>query len=152
MNNPNHEQRYVQLQAQILAGITVGMVASAGSELINLSGGAEAVSLALSAITILGFLFAAWALIRTARASGRGDFQVLQNDELYADYRAKAFATGFGAMMVVLMLFLIGGDLLSKLTAVELNSSFVASSGIATGLIAALARFVLLSRSESSGE
>ncbi len=146
MKTDDTDAAYLRLQVKLLAGMAVGAIAATASELVELLDGPEATGILLSALTILGWSYAAWALMRNSIASQRGDFSALENDELYTSFRASSFTTGFGAMLITQIIFLVGGDVLAKFSQIELSVSFAAATSISIGLIAALSRFVYLSR------
>jgi len=140
------EQKHDRLQTHILIGVSIGAVGSALSELLELTGSPLPLDMFLSILTMAGWVFAIWALIRTANVAKHPQFKVLARDERYASLRAEACAAGFAAMIVVQLVFLIGNDVLNKLIETDLNASFVASTSIAIGFVASLGRFVYLNR------
>jgi hypothetical protein len=128
-----------RLQLHLAIGFCVGLSGQLLGEVIDLVELEGLPSRVASFLALGGWGWVVITFVRMARLT-RGQMPFLdavERDERTAAARARAYETGFVAMLAAAVVLMVVGDLMETLSA-----SFVASFLLGLGLAAALVRFV----------
>ncbi|WP_405224309.1 hypothetical protein [Lentisalinibacter sediminis] len=140
------ERRHTRRLQVMLLGMAVGTLGFTGGELLEMTGIGGGWAVALSLLTLAGWLTFAAALIAAARLDSRELLTSVVDDERVAYLRGQSFQFGFAAVLLLQVILLVGSDVLRKFAGVELTVDFVVNLTISVGVLAALGRFLYLNR------
>jgi len=140
------ERRHTRRLQAMLFGMAVGTLGFTGGELLEMSGVGGVWAVALSLITLAGWLTFLAALIAASRLDSSEVLTSVVDDERVAHLRGRAFQAGFAAVLLLQVLLLVASDALRKFAGVEMTVDFVVNLTLSVGVITALGRFLYLNR------
>lgn len=140
------ERRHTRRLQVMLLGMAVGTLGFTGGELLEMTGVGGRWTVALSLVTLAGWLTFLAALIAASRLDSSEVLTSVVEDERVVHLRGRAFQFGFAAVLLLQVLLLVGNDVGRKFGGVEMTVDFVVNLTLSTGVIAALGRFLYLNR------
>ncbi len=146
MDTETLERRHTRRMQVMLLGMAVGTIGFTGGELLEMTGVGGGWAVALSLLTLAGWLTFGAALVAAARLDSGEVMTSVADDERVAHLRGRSFQFGFAAVLLLQVILLVGSDVLSKFAGVAMAVDFVVNLTISVGVIASLGRFLYLNR------